>query len=158
MKMRRHLILTVMALLTLSLVAACNLERDDVDRFPELNKESFSLAVQSPDTLYSVGKRDYKLSGMEVKSRGDNATLVDLPLKQNNTSIVVDDKKIGTITYQYGEVNTIDIPDYCKITRLDYTSGRRCAFKIEAYPNASSSPFYIVLYAMDEAPLEVTIE
>ena len=155
--MKRHLFLTVIATLAISIFVACS-NGEDSDTFPLLNKNSFSLASQSPDTLYSVDKNDYTLGGMEVLLRGNDSVIGDLRFSPENTSIIANGKKVGTVAYRYGRVETIDIPGLCTISRLDDIQGKRCPYKIQPYPNAAASPYYIVLIAVREAPVEVTIK
>ena len=155
--MKRHLFLTVIATLAISMFVACN-NGEDSDTFPLLNKRSFSLASQNLDTLYSVDKSAYTLGGMEVMSRASDTVIGDLRLSPENTSIIANGKKVGTVAYRYGRVETIDIPGLCTISRLDDIQGKRCSYKIQPYPNAAASPYYIVLIAVREAPVEVTIK
>ena len=107
--MKRHLFLTVIATLAISMFVACN-NGEDSDTFPLLNKRSFSLASQNLDTLYSVDKSAYTLGGMEVMSRASDTVIGDLRLSPENTSIIANGKKVGTVAYRYGRVETIDIP------------------------------------------------
>ena len=156
--MKKYLFFTVFTMFTAILFIACSKDDEDSDRFPQLNKESFSLSSLSPDTLYSVNKKDYTLERMIVLSRTDNSTLGELKFSSNQSDIVVGGNKIGSVSYRNGKVSSIDIPDFCSITLIGDVLNKKCAYKVQAYAKASSSPYYIILFAMDGAPVGVTIK
>lgn len=156
--MKKYLFFTVLTIFTAVLFVACSKDDDDSNRYPQLNKESFSLSSLTPDTLYSVNKKDYTLERMVVLSRTDNSTLGELKFSSNQADIVAGGNKIGTVSYRNGKVSAIDIPDLCNISFLGDILNKKCAYKIQAYANASSSPYYITIFAMDGAPVGITIK
>ncbi len=156
--MKKYLVFTTLTMFIAVLFIACSKDSDDSDRYPQLNKESFSLSSLLPDTLYSVNKKDYTLERMVILSRTDNSTLGELKFSSNPVDIVVGGNKIVSVSYNNGTVSAIDIPDLCSITLIGDILNKKCAYKIQAYAKASSSPYYVIIFAMDGAPVGITIK
>lgn len=156
--MKKYFFPTILPLFVMCLIVACSKDNDDSSGFPQLNKESFSLSSQISDTLYSVNGKDYTLERIIVLSKTDNSTLGELKFSQNNTDIIANDKKIGTVIHSNGKVCKIDMPDFCNISFLGNLPSKRCAYKIQPYSNVSSSPYYVIIYAMDGEPVGITIK
>lgn len=156
--MKKTVFISVITLLLASIVMVSCKDDDDSDRFPELNKDTFVLSPSVPDTFYSVNKSDYKLFNIVFMTKADSTWIAAQNLSPEVTTLTTfDGKTLGSVTYRYGELRTIDIPGFCTITKLDYTSGKRCAYKIQPYPNCASYPYYIKIFLMNVAPVKVTI-
>ena len=154
--------LMTLSLLTLGLslaIISCSKSDESNDHFPNLNKTTFLLSTTKADTIYSLNKRTFSINGVQMITRKDNTPASDLISLYHKDQNMFSGKEIGTITHNGDQIDTVDIPNLCKISILkSKEKSLKCAYLIQPYEDAESYPYYIKLFVMDTAPTEVTIK
>lgn len=65
-------------------------------------------------------------------------------------TILVNKKNVATVKQTNGMIDTIDIPGFCMISKIESSAKIKNAYEIKPYSDPSRSPYYLSLSVIQD--------
>lgn len=122
----KHLIKTSFFIaITFSMLFISCKDDNENSPVPCVNKNKFSLEhITDADTLYTTDSSSFTLRGFYLRDGSSDEVICDVSLIDKETTISDGKKIIGEVVYKEDYVLTIDIFNFCTITKLFDINGK----------------------------------
>ena len=131
------------------LLASCQDDNVIASRVPNPNKELFSVAG-GKDTIRMRDGSDFSIQAITLFDKTSSEKLGDIFKLGTEDAILVNKKEVVTVKRTNGAIDTIDIPGFCTISKIESSDKIKNAYEIKPYSDASQSPYYLSLSVIQD--------
>ncbi len=132
-----------------SLLASCQDDNVIASRVPNPNKELFSV-VGGKDTIRMTDGSDFTIQAITLFDKTSSEKLGNLLISGTEDTIFVNKKEVATVKRTNGVIDTIDVPGFCMISKMESSDKIKNTYEIKPYSDASQSPYYLSLSVIQD--------